>query len=168
MSGNVGSKRVKLRRGDLFELRAADGRLGYGVVLRPGGVLDAVFFRTLHASRPAADVIIEDEIALIGTTMDALFYHGRWTVIGHDFPIPDGLPFPNWKVNIDGKLHATDFEGKTHWPIRNDELDLLDFKTSRSPIGFQKALEALNGVGEWREDYEALTPAYARRRMTRT
>jgi hypothetical protein len=100
MSSNVSSKRVKHRRGDLFEFCAADGRLGYGVVLSPGGVLNAIFFRTLHASRPPTEVIAEDGIALIGTTMDALFYHGRWTVIGHDFPIPDGLPFPNWKESF--------------------------------------------------------------------
>jgi hypothetical protein len=160
-------KRVKLLRGDLFEFSADDGRLGYGIVIIPGGVLHAAFMKTMHSKRPSNNELVADEIALVGTTMDALFYHGRWVVIAHDFPIPPDIPLPNWKVQINGELRTTDFEGQRHWPIRPDEIDLLDFKTSRAPIAFQKALEALNGIGEWRESYEELTPAYASRRVTR-
>ncbi|CAN5500247.1 hypothetical protein BH10PSE3_BH10PSE3_26130 [soil metagenome] len=167
MSGSPKPKRVKLRRGDLFEFATADGRFAYGVVLTPGGVLNAFFLKTLHTSRPAFATLVKDEVALIGTTMDALFYHGQWVVVDRDFPIRPGLPFPNWKVGIGGTLHATDFEGEFYWPIRADEIDLLDYKFSCSPMTFQNALEALNGIGEWREDYERLTPAYAKRRVTR-
>lgn len=170
MAGKVVKKkkrRVKLLRGDLFEFSDEDGRLGYGIVTIPGGVLHAVFMKTMYAERPKMEAIIADDIALVGTTMDSLFYHGRWVVIAHDIPLPQDIPFPNWKVQINGELRTTDFEGQHHWPIRPDEVDLLDFKTSRAPIAFQKAIEALNGIGEWRDSYEELTPAYARRRVTR-
>ena len=40
-------------------------------------------------------------------------------------------------------------------------------RTSRAPIAFQKAIEALNDIGEWRDSYEKLTAAYVRRRVTR-
>jgi putative transposase len=40
-------------------------------------------------------------------------------------------------------------------------------RTSRSTIAFQKAIEALNGIGEWRDSYEKLTTAYVRRGVTR-
>lgn len=167
MSSIVRPKRVRPRRGDLFEFSTTDGRLAYGVVLAPGGVLNAFFLKTLHTSRPTIDVIATDDVALIGATMDALFYHGHWVIIDHNFPIPEHLPFPNWKVAINGELHATDFDGKSVWPIRPDEIDLLDYKFSSAPMVFQDALEALNGIGEWREEYEPLTPIYAKRRMTR-
>ena len=162
---NGRSKRVRLRRGDLFELVAADGRLGYGVVLKPGGVLDVFFLKDLHPARPAATSLCASEVALIGTTQDAFFFHGRWTVIGHDFPIPADLPFQNWKVGIDGELHTTNFAGDRYRPMLSGERELLEYKFSAAPIAFQRALEALNGVGEWRDDYEKLTLAYARRRV---
>jgi hypothetical protein len=168
MAGKVAKKkRVKLLRGDLFEFSAENGRLGYGVITIPGVAFHAAFMKTMHTARPAIDALLADDIALIGTTTDALFYHGHWAVIAHDFPLPKDIPFPNWKVGINGELRTTDFEGRRHWPMRPDELSLLDYKTSWSPGIFQKAIEALNGIGEWRESYEQLTPAYARLRVTR-
>lgn len=167
MEAGAKPKRVKLLRGDLFEFSAPDGRLGYGVVVIPGGVLHAAFMKTLHYTRPSSEELVADGIALVGTTMDSLFYHGRWNVITRNFPIPPNIPFPNWKVQINGELRVTDFEGQLHWPIRPGEIDLLDYKTSRAPIAFQKALEALNGIGDWRESYEELTLQYAARRVTR-
>ncbi len=100
--------------------------------------------------------------------MDGLFHYGLWVVIGHGFPLPQNIPFPNWKVEIEGELRTTDFEGRRHWPIRPDEVNLLDYKTSRAAIAFQKGIEALNGIGEWNESYERLTVEYARRRVTRS
>lgn len=167
MSGGEKRKRVKLRRGDLFEFPVADGRLGYGLVIIPGGVLYAVFFRRLHKSRPEFASLLADEIALVGTTMDALFYHRRWSVIAHDQPVPSSIPFPNWKVKIGGEFRTTDFEGRNHWPMRPGEIDLLDYKFSQSPLNYQEALEAINGLGEWQDSYDKLTPAYAARRVTR-
>jgi len=167
MNSGLKTKRTRLRRGDIFEFSTTDGRLAYGVVLTPGGVLNVLFLKTLHASRPTVEMLFEDDIALVGTTMDALFYHKHWVVIGRDFPVPPDLPRPNWKIAIDGQLHTTDFEGESLGPIRADEIELLDYKSSFAPIMFQDALEALNGIGEWREAYEPLTPAYAKCRMTR-
>jgi len=167
MSSDSKRKRVKLRRGDLFELPVTDGRLGYGLVIIPGGVLYAAFFRSLHSSRPDMASLLADEIALVGTTMDSMFYHGRWSVIAHGQPIPAAIPFPNWKVKIGDELRTTDFERRYHWPMRPDEVDLLDYKFSRAPLGYQDALEAINGIGEWQESYDKLTLAYAARRVTR-
>lgn len=167
MSTDSKRKRVKLRQGDLFELPVTDGRLGYGLVIIPGGVLYAAFFRGLHSSRPDMASLLAEEIALVGMTMDSMFYHGRWSVIAHDQPIPAAIPFPNWKVKIGGELRTTDFEGRYHWSMRPDEIDLLDYKFSRAPLGYQNALEAINGIGEWQESYDELTLAYAARRVTR-
>jgi hypothetical protein len=167
MGDSAKRKRVRLRRGDLFEFSVLDGRYGYGLVIIPGGVLYASFFRGLHVSRPEIASFLADEVALVGTTMDALFYHGLWTVIAHDLPIPTDIPYPNWKVGIEGEIRTVDFEGSNHWPIRQDELHLLDYQFSRSPRGYQDALESLHGMREWKERFEKLTPAYAARRVTR-
>lgn len=159
--------RVKLRRGDLFELSVSGGRLGYGLVIIPGGVLYAAFFRNLYSSRPEISSILSDQIGLVGQTMDSMFYHREWSIIAQDQPIPEAVPFPNWKVNIGDKLRTTDFDGNNHWPMRPDEVDLLNYKFSMTPLIYQHALEALNGLGEWRESYDKITISYAARCVTR-
>lgn len=161
-------KRVVPKRGDVFEFAVSNGRLGYGLVVLGGATPYIVILKTLYQERPSRQELEADEIALVGQTMDALFYHGRWVVVYEDFPIPASVPFPNWKVGINGVPHTTDFDGETAWPMRADESDLLDHKFSRAPIAYQNALEALHGLAEWRDDYEKLTPAWAARRVTRT
>ena len=39
----------------------------------------------MHAERPKMEAILADDIALVGTTMDSLFYHGRWVVIAQGY-----------------------------------------------------------------------------------
>ncbi len=160
-------KRVRLRRGDLFEFSVLDGRYGYGLVVIPGGVLYAIFFQGLHVSRPEIASLLCDEVALVGTTMDSLFYHGLWTVVAHDQPLPAKIPYPNWKVKIGTEMRTVDFERAHNWAMQKDEIDLLDYQFSRAPVGYQNALEALNGLRAWEEHFEKLTPAYAARRETR-
>jgi hypothetical protein len=43
MTDGAKRKRVKLCRGDLFEFQVVDGRLAYGLVVIPGGVLYTLF-----------------------------------------------------------------------------------------------------------------------------
>jgi hypothetical protein len=162
-----GRSRVKPTRGDVFEFAVSDERLGYGVVVLGGGVPYIVILKSLYRDRPSLAELVADEIALVGETMDALFYHGRWVVVYEDFPIPASIPFPNWKVGINGVPHTTDFAGTKHRPMRAGEAELLDYKFSRAPIAYQTALEAIHGLAEWRDDYEKLTPAYAARRVIR-
>jgi hypothetical protein len=44
-------------------------------------------------SRSKIASVFADEIVLLGTTMDIQFYHGRWSVIANDHPIPAAIPF---------------------------------------------------------------------------
>jgi hypothetical protein len=162
---------VKLREGDVFELSLPDGRLGYGVIVKrgvlpSGGTPYMAIFRSAYDHRPDLAEIAKDEVALAGWTMDGLVYHGRWKVIGADFPIPS-IPFPNSKVEIDRKFYVVDVEGEVIGLATPHELDLLDYQFSRAPISFQDAFEALHGFGEWQDHFDKLTPAYARARITR-
>lgn len=160
-------KRVKLRRGDLIEITLTDGRLAYGLVVIPGEVFYLAVFQGAYTNRPTLEVLSASDIALVGTTMDSEIYHDRWQVIAHERPIPSNVPYPNWKVQIGGELRTTDFEGAVHWPIRPNEVNLLDLKWSRSASAFQDVVEALNGLGEWEAGYDKLTVTYAAQRMTR-
>ena len=161
-------KSLKLKAGDVFELEVPDGRLGYGVVIFPNsGAPYIIILRSLHRAQPSRAQLAADEIALVGWTMDALIYHGRWRVVGHDFATRMDIPAPNFKVGIEGRMYVTDVTGVVLDEAALEEGDLLDYQFSRAPVAFQQAFEAMHGFGEWKDDYEKLTPSYARRRMIR-
>src|ERR1044072_3138201 len=95
-------KRVKLTEGDVFELTVPDGRFGYGIIVKRGGLKNGAtpyiaMFSSLHDERPDLATLVGERVALAGWTMDGLVYHGRWNVIAHGLPLPP-VPFPNFKV----------------------------------------------------------------------
>lgn len=163
--------RVTLREGDVFEFVVPDGRFAYGIILKRGALKNGetpyiALFRSLYNNRPAVDELLRDDVAFAGWSMDTLVYHGRWTIVARDVPQPR-VPFPNFKVTIGGEVWTTDVDGQAIDRATLSERDLLDFKWSRSPAGFQDAFGAIHGFGEWKSDYEKLTPAYADERVTR-
>ena len=161
-------KRLVLKEGDIFEFGVPDGRLGYGVIVMPNsGVPYVIILASLHQSRPSIAEIAGDQIALVGWTTDALIYHDRWRIVGHDFPRRIDIPFPNWKVGMEGKTYVTDVTGELIDEATPEEEGLLDYQFSRSAISYQNAFEALSGFNEWDESHEKITPAYARQRITR-
>ena len=87
-----------------------------------------ILFRGLHESRPAAEELVNEEIALVGWTMDSWFYHGRWMVMGKLNPDQVDVPYPTYAVGVNGELHATDYKGKVLRPLRPEEEGSLDYQ----------------------------------------
>jgi len=160
-------KRIPVKAGGVFEIPTPDGRFGYGVIIKGGGVPYVIILKRLHDVRATIAELAHDDIAFVGWTMDALIYHGRWTIIGGGYPDRPDVPFPNFRVKVGGVTCTTDFTGKVLGPIRSDEVALLDQKWSRAAIAYQDALFALHGLAEWDPTYDKLTAAYARKRVTR-
>jgi hypothetical protein len=161
-------KRITVKAGAIFEIPAPDGRLGYGVAIVGGGVPYVIILKSLHKERPPVSDLTTDEIALAGWTTDAQIYHGRWTLVGADYPPRPDVPFPNFKVRIDGSYQTTDFRGNVLGPSTPDEIELLAFQTSSSAIIYQDALMAIHGFCDWEDYYEKLLPAHALARMSRS
>ncbi|MBA2466803.1 MAG: hypothetical protein H0V46_04275 [Sphingomonas sp.] len=161
-------RRPSPHRGDVFELPTTDGRFGYGLVIVGGGRPYIAILRGVYDSRPAVDELEHKHVGLVGWTMDSWFYHGRWAVVGKLDPDGFPVPYPNYIVGIDGELHATDYKGEVLGPASPDERDLLDYQSSRSPVGFHNAFLALHGYRDWDAGDDKLTADHARLRMTRT
>ena len=164
-------KRIKLSEGDVFEFAVPDGRFGYGIILKRGGLPNGgtpyiAIFRDVFDGRPDLDQFARQDVALAGWSMDALFHHGRWKIIARNAPLPE-VPFPNFKVAREGKIYVTDVDGQELGEATGTEANLLDYRFSRAPIGFQSAFEAIHGFKVWEEHYEKLTPAHAHVRITR-
>ena len=161
-------KRVVLKAGDVFEMLVPDGRLGYGTIIIGGKCPYIIVHSGLYSARPSMNELASDSIAFVGWTMDALVYHRRWTLVMKGYPSRHDIPYQNCKVKRGDQIVATDFSGRVILgPITLSEAEILDFKSSWSPIIFQDALEALHGFGEWKPNYDEITPAYAFNRMTR-
>jgi len=158
------ARSLKIKTGDVFEIPAPDGRHGYGQVIVGGAVFYVVIFRELYDARSDLDDVLKGELLLVGWTLDALIYHGRWKVVGNR-PAIARVPFPNYKVRVKGVPHVHDFNGENYRLATEHDWELLNNKSTVSPIRYQKALLAHHGIGEWRSDYEALTVEHARRRV---
>lgn len=164
-------KRIKLSEGDIFEMPLPDGKFGYGIILRRGGLPGGgtpyiAIYHAVHSERQDASDIVCGKIAFAGWTTDSLIYHGKWTVIAGSAQLPS-VPFPNFKVAVEGKIHVTDVEGKLLGEATAAEQELLDYQFSRAAIFYQDAFEALNGFRKWDVNYEKLTPDYSAARVTR-
>lgn len=164
-------KRVKLSEGDIFEMPLPDGKLGYGIILRRGGLTSGGtpyigIYHAVHSERQDATSIVCGEIVLTGWTTDSLIHQGNWTVTAGGMPLPS-VPFPNFKVAVEGKMYVTDVEGQLLDEATLAERELLDYQFSRTATCYQDAFEALNGFRNWDVNYEKLTPAYSAARVTR-
>ena len=164
-------KRVSLREGDVFEIPLPDGRFGYGIVVKRGGLPGGgtpyiAIFRSVFDRRPDRSELTNDEVALQGWTTDALVYHNRWKIIEREAPVPP-IQFPNFKVEREGKFYVVDVQGETIDLATPRELDLLNYRFSSTAGIFQDAFEALHGFGEWQDYFVKLMPAYAQSHVTR-
>ncbi|MGD9599155.1 MAG: Imm26 family immunity protein [Steroidobacteraceae bacterium] len=156
---------VGIREGDLFAIPAPDGRFGYGQVVVGVTVFYVAIFRDLYNEPPDLDQLVKGELLLVGWTLDALIYHGRWKIVGNRPPISARVPFPSYKVRVEGVPHVRNFSGQHYRLATNEDWELLENKTTVAPIRYQNALLAYHGFGEFRSDYEALTIEHARRRI---
>lgn len=156
---------VRIGAGDIFEILAPDGRRGYGQVIVGGSAFYVVIFRELYSELPDLDQLITGELLLVGWTLDALIFNGKWKIVGNRLPISARAPFPSYKVRVRGVPHVRDFSGENYRLATSEDWELLENKTTVAPVRYQNALLSHHGFGEWRSDYEALTIEHARRRV---
>jgi hypothetical protein len=155
-------KRIKFKPGDIFTFPIDVDRVGVGQVLSVKPQLHISVLR--EPASPGFDLneVSTDQILLCGRTMDALFYHGRWQVVGH-LPIPDGvIPRPFSHVRVSGSNWVQDFDGRLIRPATARETECLDEHWNRSPIGFENAFKAFHGLAAIDPGYEKLSIVYQR------
>ena len=148
-------KRVRLKDGDIFSFALDDGRLGIGQVIEAKPYLYITILRDPTSDPVDLNSIRTHEILLCGRTMDALFFHDRWHVVGN-LPVPP-VPRPWTKVQSSGQRWISDFHGRTL--IRratDDEWARLDFHSSVSPITYQRAFNAWHGLADMEPYYAPL------------
>lgn len=79
--------------GDVFRLKPFDGaRCGYGQILATHGSSSGHFwfgiFRNWYRGTQArVEDVVDDDLALVGLSIDSLLFHGDWQVVG-TAPLP--------------------------------------------------------------------------------
>jgi hypothetical protein len=97
--------------------------------------------------------VVEDDVALIALTTDALLHHGHWTVIGKAKVAEDSLPWPAYKeATAPGVFDVVDYTGERRRPATSKEIRELPFRKIVAPFNLERALQAMHGKGEWKRD----------------
>ena len=152
-------KRMKrastISTGDIFQFRIPGGNCGYGQVIRSDILHYIVIFRPILPCAAEMQSIPSAEIILAGWTMDARFYSGDWQVLGNR-QIDDHIELPNYKVEMSGKIWITDVDGKIIRPANTEEISSLRYKSSNSPIAFEKAFQAYHQQIPWEARFDEL------------
>jgi hypothetical protein len=159
------TKRYRSRQGDIFVVDIDERRVTVGHVLFKNVAafnLYVCFFKPLwlRDALPNLSELAASEIVLIGGTMDALIYHGRWRVIGNIKPDLTRIPLPLFKVMIAGHDVITSFYGEKVRDACGEDIRYYDNHTSRAPMAFQDAIRAYHGLGPPPESMAKMTFEY--------
>ena len=147
-------KRLKLKEGDVFTIPIDGNTQGYGQIVKIPDKYSfiMVVFEGKWSKNDTVSIeaIINTPILFIGFTLDALLYHGRWVIIGNitsnlgliviPYYFKMGLPTESQQL-INYKLEVLRM-------ATQQESDLLYRHHGRSPIGYQKMLQAYYGIGD--------------------
>jgi hypothetical protein len=155
-------KRVRLKAGDIFSFGLDAERLALGQVVEPKPFLYIVVFRDPFPIDFSLADIRTDDILLCGRTMDALFFHDRWHVVGN-LPVSEhAIPRPCSKIEQSGKRWISDFHGtRLLRRATASEWDRLDYLKSTSPITFERAFRAHHGLESGEHHYARLSIDHA-------
>ncbi len=150
--------KVEVNVGDVFQIPIDDARVGYGqVVLKPEKpiLFICVFAMTTPpGASPDIDEIVHSDILLAGSTFDALFRNGQWKIVGN---VASNLPLialPVYKSGIGDEALVETLDRSRSRKASKQEESSLPFRTYTAPIGFELALKAIGGIGEWLPDYD--------------
>lgn len=161
-AGTVPS-RVRLRVGHVFAVPLDEDRIGYGQIVHSSGhgnYFFALFERPYQRNeKPDLRTVVNDRLALLALSLDALLYHEHWQLVGHCAVDSTRVPWPAYKEAISpGRFQVVDHAGKRRRTATAAEAEELPFRTVVAPIVVENAYKALHGLAGWDDAYDKLRP----------
>ena len=154
-----------VRPGDVFAVPLGDGRFALGQVFArqdPILYLGAFSGAATELGSVKPDEVVGRELVLGGNFLDSPFSRGDWPILGNA-PVRGGIPFPCYKVRVEGKDYLETWDGRRHREATPEELEWLENRTDRSPAILSNALKALHGLADWAPRYERLRAEFLAR-----
>ncbi len=148
---------MKLKVGDIFEIKINDNNTAYGQIVNIPNKesITIIVFKSLYLKRPTIDIILRDNILLLGNTFDAKLYHKHWVVIDNDQSTLSELEFPYYKIGTK-PVFIENFEGSRIREASKKEEESLVYRPYVAPVRFELALKAYYKSLEWKDDYDNL------------
>lgn len=154
------AKKIKAKIGDVFQIPIDDARVGYGqVVLFPekSSLFICVFAATTPPGvEPDLNGIVQSDILLAGSTYDGKLWHGHWPIVGNVTTNLPSIALPVYKSGMGATAIVETLDNSRRRPATQEEERVLPLRTYTSPIGFEWALKAIAGIGDWQLEFDAL------------
>lgn len=145
----------KFSTGDVFRFGNAEQGWGYGQALLSSILQYIVIFKPKFKIDIPLDEAITSPALLSGWTADARVLSGDWEIVGNMPPLRN-FEFLEYKVEISGQLWVVDIQGRPLRLATDREAQTLSFKSSHSPIAFEKAFKAHHGDLPWEARFNEL------------
>lgn len=135
-------KKVKLNIGDVFYFQIDDANYVAGQIIYMNKFeIEVIIFDKLYNSPD--NIIIEElinsQLILMAYTMDSLFKHDRWKLLGNVEVIKQGIN--NFKIETPEGVFITDGDGKLLRKANAEEIGKLKYKKNNSPAGIVNAVK---------------------------
>ncbi len=143
----------------MFTVPLDETRVGTGQVV--GKFLEEAEYYAFFASAypsdevPDAPIVVDDDIVLLGLSLDGQIFRGTWTVIGNVSPRP--VQLPSYKTAVDTDTYEVmSPDGRQRRPASKAEALTLPNRRVVAPTRLEKALKAYHGLGDWDASFDEI------------
>ena len=141
---------TKCKIGDVFAIPVGDHKLCYGqIVAKSDPIYYMIAFDVLCPDTMPLNIqaIVGSPILFLGNFFDSLIKNKDWKIVGNIQPRLGEIPFPAYRVQIQGKTYAESWDGEYRRLATDEEARLLDNPANFGPVWLEDALKAHFGFG---------------------
>ena len=148
---------MKLKEGDIFEIKITDNILSYGQIVSTfkKKALTIIIFEGQYTERPEVIDIIKKDILLFANTLDAKFYHGDWIVFDNYKSNLSEIKLPYYKIGT-GPVYVEDFYENKIRKANKEDTNELRYRDYVAPVRLESALKAYYKYLDWNEIFDEL------------
>ena len=146
---------LNIVKGTVLAIPLSSGVWALGQVIYPGvkfymGICSVAFYEPLSASD-----IDSCAFSMFSWTNDAEVFRGNWKNLGVS-TIKKTFELPEYRVAHSGKMVVESFSGDSWREFDPGKDSKLKYRTVRSPLLVQDAVQAACGYGEWKPFYDRM------------
>jgi Immunity protein 26 len=141
--------RKRIRIGDVFQIPVSETQIGFGqVVAQNKPIYYMIAFDFISDGKSAVNIedVVNAPMIFAGNFFDGLFRTGDWKVVGNVNVKIEVVPFPCFKIYMEGKDYVESWDGTRRRLATPEEAKLLDNSTNYSALWLQEAVQAYFGA----------------------
>lgn len=156
---------MKLKTGDIFTIPIDDSRISIGQIINKPNkdsliivVYDVILDKNVI---PTLKDLCNNDILLLGHTLDAKLYHKHWVIIGNYSDNINKIYLPYYKLGTPPKdIYIVNFKGESLRRATASEFNALNYQSIVAPIRYENAVKAHFNLLDWDDVYNNLLYSY--------